>query len=387
MLVILAKANQNYNQNYNYQPELQLPELQLPTRTTTTNQNYNHQNYNYQNYNHQNYNYQNYNHQNYQPELQPPELQPPENDNHQIYNNQDYNHQNYNYQNSHGDDGLLRVLKLETQTGSWYEEMINNRNKSVVRSMSWNADGQKICIVYEDGAVIVGSVDGNRIWGKELKGIQLAHVAWSPDSKILLYGMANGEVHIYDNQGNFIVKMTVGCLNNVNGAISIAGIHWYAGAEGYVEPDCPCLAICFDNGRCQIMRYENDENPVYIDTLMNVVSIQWNQSGSVLAHLRTLKVPGKQMTAVAWEGGGLRIGLAVDSYIYFANIRPDYKWGYCSSTVVYAYTKPERQEYCVVFWDTKNNEKFVKYVKSLLSITTSGDFCILATRADENHPQ
>lgn len=44
--------------------------------------------------------------------------------------------------------------------GAWYEEMINNRNKSVVRSMSWNADGQKICIVYEDGAVIVGSVDG-----------------------------------------------------------------------------------------------------------------------------------------------------------------------------------------------------------------------------------
>lgn len=42
-------------------------------------------------------------------------------------------------------------------------------------------------------------------------------------------------------------------------------------------------------------------------------------------HLRTLKVPGKQMTGVAWEGGGLRIGLAVDSYLYFANIRPDYK--------------------------------------------------------------
>lgn len=31
------------------------------------------------------------------------------------------------------------------------------------------------------------------------------------------------------------------------------------------------------------------------------------------------------MTGVAWEGGGLRIALAVDSYIYFANIRLDYK--------------------------------------------------------------
>ncbi|XP_023129975.2 WD repeat-containing protein 35 isoform X1 [Amphiprion ocellaris] len=366
-----------------------------------------------------------------------------------------------------GDDGLLRVLKLETQTddaklkglaapsnlsmnqtleghsgavqvvtwneqyeklttsdqngliivwmlykGAWYEEMINNRNKSVVRSMSWNADGQKICIVYEDGAVIVGSVDGNRIWGKELKGSQLAHVAWSPDSKILLFGMVNGEVQIYDNQGNFIMKMTISCLSSATGAVSIAGIHWYAGTGGYVEPDCPCLAICFDSGRCQIMRYENDENPVCLDTLMNVVSIQWNHCGSVLAvagslrasnmekefnvvqfytpfgeHLRTLKVPGKQMSGVAWEGGGLRISLAVDSYIYFANIRPDYKWGYCCSTVVYAYTKPEGQEYCVVFWDTKNNEKFVKYVKSLISITTSGDFCILASKADDTQPQ
>uniref|UniRef100_A0A663EVR7 WD repeat-containing protein 35 n=1 Tax=Aquila chrysaetos chrysaetos TaxID=223781 RepID=A0A663EVR7_AQUCH len=366
-----------------------------------------------------------------------------------------------------GEDGLLKVLKLETQTdeakikglaapsnlsvnqtleghsgsvqvvtwneqyqklttsdqngliivwmlykGAWYEEMINNRNKSVVRSMSWNADGQKICIVYEDGAVIVGSVDGNRIWGKDLKGTHLCHVAWSSDSKVLLFGMANGEIHIYDNQGNFIVKMKLSCLVNLTGAFSIAGIHWYHGTEGYIEPDCPCLAVCYDNGRCQIMRDENDHNPVLIDTSMNVVCIQWNHCGSVLAvagslkatsqdkdvnivqfytpfgeHLRTLKVPGKQISALSWEGSGLKIALAVDSYIYFANIRPDYKWGYCSNTVVYAYTRPDRPEYCVVFWDTKNNEKYVKYVKSLISITTYGDFCVLATKADENQPQ
>ncbi|KAM7060824.1 WD repeat-containing protein 35 isoform 1-T1 [Acridotheres tristis] len=366
-----------------------------------------------------------------------------------------------------GEDGLLKVLKLETQTdeakikglaapnnisvtqtleghsgfvqvvtwneqyqklttsdqngliivwmlyrGSWYEEMINNRNKSVVRSMSWNADGQKICIVYEDGAVIVGSVDGNRIWGKDLKGSHLCHVAWSSDSKILLFGMANGEIHIYDNQGNFIVKMRLSCLVNLTGAFSIAGIQWYHGTQGYVEPNCPCLAVCYDNGRCQIMRDENDYNPVLIDTGINVVCIQWNSNGSVLAvagslkapsqdkdvsivqfytpfgeHLRTLKVPGKEISSLAWEGNGLKIALAVDHYIYFANIRPRYKWGYCSNTVVYAYTRADRPECSVVFWDTKNNEKYVKYVRSLISITTYGDFCVLATKADENQPQ
>lgn len=58
----------------------------------------------------------------------------------------------------------------------------------------------------------------------------------------------------------FQMKMTISCLTNATGAVSIAGIHWYAGTGGYVEPECPCLAICFDNGRCQIMRYENDES-------------------------------------------------------------------------------------------------------------------------------
>ena len=103
--------------------------------------------------------------------------------------------------------------------GMWFEEMINNRNKSTVshprlqaqrgppccadrprgppslqvRSMKWTPDGQRICIVYEDGAVIVGSVDGNRLWGKELK-MQLAHVLWSPDGRSLIFCTPQCEV-------------------------------------------------------------------------------------------------------------------------------------------------------------------------------------------------
>ena len=56
------------------------------------------------------------------------------------------------------------------------------------------------------GAIIVGSVDGNRIWGKELKGVQLVQVAWSPDSRVILFGTGSGEVHIYDSRGTFNVS-------------------------------------------------------------------------------------------------------------------------------------------------------------------------------------
>jgi hypothetical protein len=47
-------------------------------------------------------------------------------------------------------NGLIIVWMLHKNM--WFEEMINNRNKSVVRDMKWTADGQKICIIYEDGA-------------------------------------------------------------------------------------------------------------------------------------------------------------------------------------------------------------------------------------------
>ncbi len=50
----------------------------------------------------------------------------------------------------------------------------------------------------------------------------------------------------------------------------------YNGTKGYVEPDCPCLAICYENGRAQLMRSDGDPNPILLDTCMNVVRIQWN---------------------------------------------------------------------------------------------------------------
>uniref|UniRef100_A0A0P4W8W7 WD repeat-containing protein 35 n=1 Tax=Scylla olivacea TaxID=85551 RepID=A0A0P4W8W7_SCYOL len=307
--------------------------------------------------------------------------------------------------------GLIIVWML--YKGSWYEEMINNRNKSVVRGMAWNADGQKICIVYEDGAVIVGSVDGNRIWGKELKGHHLMGVEWSPDSCLLLFSLHNGEVHVYDNTGGFVNRLNIQCLGSMGLGAMVVGLTWYNGRNGYVDPDCPTLAICYDNGRMQIMRNESDDMPVLIDTGMSVCACQWNHNGSVMAvagtlhlsgigekdcnvvqfynpfgeHLRTLKVPGKQITACSWEGGSLRIALAVDSFIYFANIRPDYRWCFFSNTVVYTFTKPDRSEACVTFWDTKNNEHFIKHIKYLMGMASSGEHCVLAVRTDDGSGQ
>jgi len=321
--------------------------------------------------------------------------------------------ENYRKLTSSDSNGLIIVWMLHK--GMWFEEMINNRNKSVVRDLRWTGDGQKICIVYEDGAVIVGSVDGNRLWGKELKR-QLSHVEWSPDGRYLIFGTLSGEVHIYDSgSGNYLSKLALPCIEDSAQPVKLVGLHWYHGNEGFSDSKNPSLAICFENGRCQVMRSEMDEKPALIDTGMRATNMQWNAQGTALAigglqpattaggekrdvgtvqfynptgqHLRTLKVPGSGIAALSWEGAGLRIALAVDSFIYFANVRPDYKWGYFNKCLVYSFVKTERPENCVVFWNTKTNEKYTKYVKRLLHIKAAGDNCILVTKTEDTAGQ
>jgi len=307
------------------------------------------------------------------------------------------------------ESGLIIVWMLHK--GMWFEEMINNRNKSVVKDMKWTADGSKICIVYADGAVIVGSVDGNRLWGKELE-MQLIFVEWSPDCRYILFVTQEAQVWAYDAMGNKIKRLNLPGKDDGEGegkdAVEIVGINWYDGAEGHVDVTAPTLAIAFSNGRVQITRGTEDPDPVIIDTkLQPLCQCKWNTRGSVLAvagththtgsngetrdmtvvqfydphglYLRTLKVPGTGINALSWEGGGLRIALAVDAYIYFANIRPDYKWGYFSNTLVYSYTRPDRTDSSVLFWDMTSDERYVKTIEGLKHIAAAGDNCVIVT--------
>jgi len=100
-----------------------------------------------------------------------------------------------------------------------------------------------------------------------------------------------------------------------------------------------------------------------------------------------IQVPGSGISALSWEGGSLRVALAVDSYIYFANIRPDYRWGFFGDTLVCAYAQPERTDATVLFWNTRTDERNVKFVGKLLAVRAAKENCVLATQADDSTGQ
>ncbi|XP_028969091.1 WD repeat-containing protein 35 [Galendromus occidentalis] len=299
--------------------------------------------------------------------------------------------------------GLIIVWMLHK--GSWCEEMINNRNKSVVRGMSWSGDGLKICIIYDDGAIIVGSVDGNRLWGKELKGVSLQIVEWSADGRLLLFGLRSGEVHIYDQAGNFVSRMSV---NSPTPSSIVSMIKWFKKGPperpGH-ESDYHTLAIVTDDGHLQLLKKEVDPSPIVIDCDMMIAGIEWSPQGNMIAvigrllqtrdpdkrnviklfsnqgnYLHTLVVPGKHITGCTWEGTGLRLAISVDSFVYFVNVRPDYTWTYFGDSVLFTHSKPDRAEQCFTLWDTKTEQKHINFRRGVLCIGSSQEYAAVASK-------
>ncbi|VDM97214.1 unnamed protein product [Thelazia callipaeda] len=314
------------------------------------------------------------------------------------------------------DSNGLIVLWL-VQNDNWFEEMINNRNKSAVIGMAWSHDGHKIVIAYKDGQTIVGSVEGNRLWSRNIANDLLA-VCWSRDSSMLYFGLDDGEVLAYDASGTFIQKVHMVCLEKDLHRDTIISMNWFVPVfrseehsvlkrSASISNDRPKFLVAYRHGVIQVMRNENDANPVIIK-LPNMIlcKAKWSPDGSVIAicgiltdksgqkcvihfasaygePLRNLQIPGQTITDISWESEGLRLCAAVDSHLFFANIRPNYKWAYCSQTIIYTYEKVENAEHCVVFFETKLEETFLKYTKQVLAITSCGEYCVLITRAQD----
>lgn len=284
------------------------------------------------------------------------------------------------------EQGVIIVWML--YKGSWYEEMINNRNKSTVTGMCWGSDGHRICIAYEDGAVIVGSVDGSRVWGKDIKGPGLTAVQWSPDNSLLLFALSNGELHLYDEQGNFTMMVHT---TGLEGSHEIITMDWFSGRA---PANRPVLAICYKSGLVYLMRHCVDDNAILVETKLTSIACQWNHNGKILAvggttsdqanvvqfinpfgeHVRTLRVPSGSMRALSWEARSLRLAIAVDSYIYFASVKPDHKYAYYGNTLALCCGTES-----VIFWDTSTHQTWINHVPDVIDMCGVDEYVVIAT--------
>eukprot|EP00158_Paraphelidium_tribonemae_P006808 Partr_v1_DN27980_c3_g1_i1_m10989 putative WD repeat domain 35 len=301
-------------------------------------------------------------------------------------------------------------------TGTWVEELVNNRQKSTVVDLQWSPDGEKILILYQDGTVIMGSFDGRRLWGKEL-GVRMVSMQWAPDSRSVLMACgSDGSLYAYDAAGNFLTRsQAVGPFKlSTDGHVAVQ-LEWCSGSVKAGDMSCR-LAILLNSGTVLLCRdgRVDGSSPREIKTQMSVSCMRWNYAGSVLAisgvssggsgdddektlmlslydafgrHLRTMKLPGKVISAVSWERSGIRMALAVDSFIYIANCRPNYQWTYIrdSSAIsrgTVVYLKETKTNFVVNFWNLKTLSLYQKSSFSrVFCIASTVDRCLIVAKS------
>ncbi|KAI6173956.1 WD repeat-containing protein 35 [Aphelenchoides besseyi] len=299
------------------------------------------------------------------------------------------------------DAGLIIVWMSHATEDTWFEEMINNRQKSSVVALKWSNNGSKIAIGYEDGQVIVGSVDGNRMWSKDI-ATQLTCLTWNFNDMILLLGLIDGDVHGYDMNGNFAFKVPMVCVDSVE--IEAALANGTAGTmlprlikqdtfaaeqsifRGDIPDEQPRFVVAYQHGIIQMMRTENDTSPVVCRLAQTVVvQCAWSPDGSILAvagyqtdlpedernvvhfltpfgaKIQTMKLSAGRMTGVSWEGSGLRLGILLDMNLYLAIVKPAYK----------------------MFYETKMDDYFKRQTAEVWQLEAYEDYCVVVSQVNE----
>ena len=172
----------------------------------------------------------------------------------------------------------------------WFEEMINNRNKSFVRDMKWDGGGMRICIVYEDGVIIVGSVDGKRLWAHEqkkksysLSGLPMVSRYWQVPlrenvtsmMRSVIFAMNLSSFHLTIPWVHLLYDLASAkqlLLRNFSTIIGTSNIQLFTICRGIIV-DLKSQAFGFERGLVQLMRGEKDIDPLIIDVGISIVHV------------------------------------------------------------------------------------------------------------------
>ena len=118
--------------------------------------------------------------------------------------------------------GVIIVWRLNNNV--WETEMINNREQSYVTDLKWSNQGHYLCFIYEDGHAIVGTVEGNRSWGNDIRN-SLYLIEWSPDDNNILLASKNSNIIILTAMGQQLGELIIEpSLFNVQ----ISSLSWWS---------------------------------------------------------------------------------------------------------------------------------------------------------------
>ncbi len=135
---------------------------------------------------------------------------------------------------------------------------------------------------YDDGHAIVGTVDGSRCWGNDIKE-KIYKIEWSPDSNTILFAPLNFNIIVFHSSGYQIGEIEI--PSNLK-TVKIVALTWWNNifSEGMNSSNTKHLCIAYANGYVYLYDDHQDMNPLSLKTeYTEIINSEWNPQGDVLA--------------------------------------------------------------------------------------------------------
>jgi WD repeat-containing protein 35 len=114
----------------------------------------------------------------------------------------------------------------------------------------------------------------------------------------------------------------------------------------------------FQLGQILLMKSEEDELPVILDTEFPITAVAWSNSGTQFVvtgvvgtgstrlrffssagkSLRTINIEAQNISSIAYNYSDRQLVVGVDNYVLLVQIIPDNAWSYLEDTLVYGDT-------------------------------------------------
>lgn len=288
-------------------------------------------------------------------------------------------------------DSSGRVAFWNHPGKTWKHCLTNSSVSSPVRSIRWNKRSELTAIAYADSTVACVSPSGELSWSNSMRQ-PIDFVEWTLHGGNLLCGTSFGEIMILDPRGVETGTVPMPCLANSNTEPKLVSLEWHRRSQYG-------LLIAYQGGQIQLMRNEQDTQPIVITCELELTSATWFKSGTSFAvagvkpnehcsviffnskgdAIRELDVSGTRINSMSLDPNDTMIALSIENLFCLAQIIPTFIWAFTKNTLLYAYNSSDSNDFTVIYYNYKTDDKRVHTIADVIAVSGhSGVFAIAA---------
>ena len=308
---------------------------------------------------------------------------------------------NTNFEKLLSVDSKGKLIVWAENLGSYEEEMINESPRKQIKFAKWSKNGAFIVIVIEGGNVILGSVEGDRVWETNLD-LDFNHATFFENDHTVVLSNNKGEIVAIDaptgetfaeydlseenenskkkNQANDNGKIDNGKASNLPDNIVCF-------ESNNLEGVYSRLLIAFNNGALYIVKNLRDGDMKKIDyNISNIYRGNWSKNGKIFAisgmienmpgvflfdnnakllhHFNTIKEPD----VVDFNYNSTRLLVTHQSFIFLAKIRPQHEFLYLRDKQVFAIKVEKNNKNGIYLYNLKSQSIKKNLMENIVSL-------------------